>query len=198
MSVMVGLIVKAFTDITFIQRVWPVVNLELNQILWAWHLMDSLFMAQLMITDNSSHRKFHKCSISVSVYILFISSIHPFGSWFNLLGVKLSHLNVRDTFAGWKQLNDVHGLRTYKVLTIIRFNVRYFVLISSLTVTLPAVFWMMFSENLVFDTLTSMFYLSFTFVKNTGSRKTWFSAFENLNTCVLFPSNDLLRNYYIT
>ena len=80
MSVMVGLIVKAFTDITFIQRVWPVVNLELNQILWAWHLMDSLFMAQLMITDNSSHRKFHKSSISVSVYILFISSIHPFGS----------------------------------------------------------------------------------------------------------------------
>ena len=100
MSVMVGLIVKAFTDITFIQRVWPVVNLELNQILWAWHLMDSLFMAQLMITDNSSHRKFYKCSISVSVYIPFISSIHPFGSLFNLMRIKLSHLIVRNTFAG--------------------------------------------------------------------------------------------------
>ena len=74
---MVGLIVKAFTDITFIQRVWPVVNLELNQILWVWHLMDSLFMAQLMITDNSSHRKFHKCSISVSVYILLYPLFIP-------------------------------------------------------------------------------------------------------------------------
>ena len=71
-----------------------------------------------------------------------------------------------------KKQYDVYGLRTYKVVTIIRFNVRYFVLICSLTVTLPAVFWMLFSENLVFDTITSMFYLSFTFVKNTGWRKT--------------------------
>ena len=71
-----------------------------------------------------------------------------------------------------KKQYDVYGLRTYKVVTIIRFNVRYFVLICGLTVTLPAVFWMLFSENLVFDTLTSMFYLSLTFVKNTGWRKT--------------------------
>ena len=109
MSVTVGLIVKVCTDITFTQRVWPVVNLELNQILWAWHLMDFLFMAQLMTMDNSSHRKFHFIQIELwlppkkvlflspflsSFYLLFI----PQDFHLNLLRVKLSHLNVRD---GW-------------------------------------------------------------------------------------------------
>lgn len=110
MSVMVGLIVKAFTDITFIQRVWPVVNLELNQILWAWHLMDSLFMAQLMTTDNSSHRKFHIIQGAPSKKVLFLELVSIFDplyilylSHLNLLRVKLSHLNVRDTAADCKR-----------------------------------------------------------------------------------------------